>query len=209
MLAREGFLRGLQAWLIHTHGDLAERENRAMPYTLHRGDALTARQHPQQQRRRPHHRSALQQRRPNQQRPHRPQFPREVHLRRRRARPRHLLPRREPRSAVLRRLAHVPAHRVLPCDRRVRYRAGLHRLEAAADHDRCAAGRAGPGAASRPGTRRSRVRRQAASSSPARTSSGEPRARATPTGTPSTCPASTPRASSGRTVYTSRRSPSM
>jgi DNA modification methylase len=57
-------------------------------------------------------------------------------------------------------------------------------------------------------TRRSRVCRRAASSSPARTSSGEPRARATPTGTPSTCPASTPRASSGRTVYTSRRSPS-
>lgn len=47
---------------------------------------------------------------------------------------------------------------------------------------------AGPGAASRPGTSRSRVRRRAASSSPARTSSGEPRARATPTGTPFACP---------------------
>jgi site-specific DNA-methyltransferase (adenine-specific) len=42
MLAREGFLRGLQAWLIHTQGDPSERKNRAMPYILHRGDALTA-----------------------------------------------------------------------------------------------------------------------------------------------------------------------
>lgn len=61
----------------------------------------------------------------------------------------------------------------------------------------------GPGGGSRPGTSRSPGRRRADSSSRASTSCGAPRDPSTPTATPSTCPASTRRASRGRTVFAS------